>query len=394
MVKAGIGETYFSNTFPDLEPFSALILNHLTSPLEALFLLPKDAPPQMLKALISAQLDLSKEDYLFLLDKITEKNKNISIIKDTEGYHTLILPKAPPIILHFNDSTKRLTMLLSMAGATRQILDESLTALTKAETHPMYNLEKKIDEQRQGLFIWFNLEKILVFLKPQMTKLEKWGLTNARGIALGWGINNGKGRLKLMLDLPRTAYLSLLPTVANNLNIKTTNPKTMFFLSIPSFEILQGIKEIAMKENNGDLIDAIKKLEEITEEQVGMSLELLLKALGPECVAFSDDTGDFLAMRLGSKENFNQILQVLKEKYGLEHTTYINNGETYNHVEFSLPIPQNPGTSPVATELMKQVSKSHFFWVEEGDFLVFPRYPKLFLKEKQPLSPFPLSIGW
>jgi len=73
-IKTSIGEQFFSNTIPDLEPFSALILDHMTSSLEVLLQLPKDASPEKLTGLVSVLLDLSKEDFLFLLNKIGEKN--------------------------------------------------------------------------------------------------------------------------------------------------------------------------------------------------------------------------------------------------------------------------------------------------------------------------------
>jgi len=197
-----------------IHPALTLFFHHLRSPVEAIVLLPDNAPPTLVNALISAKLNFTSIDEVNrFVKELVAKTPVLSVKNEMSKTGDATLMVGPiSILLHYDLDTQTLSLMGGMAPT--QALFQQMLSLPKIKKHPMYDLENQIDASHQGYFKWLNLQKILSLMPmpPQIaTDLQKWGLTNLRAIALGWGVRDGKGRLA------RVGWIENPPILNNNL---------------------------------------------------------------------------------------------------------------------------------------------------------------------------------
>lgn len=391
-----------------LKPLEALthpgltfVFHHLRSPVEAVVLLPQNAPPPLANILISAKLNFTSiEEVNNFLKKVVAKTPPLMITSEVsaEGYGAL-MAEPVPVFLHYDVNTQTLKLMGGMM-ANEALFRQTLSRLVPVKQHPMYALENWIDTSHQGLFQWVNLQRILplVFgmIPPQVAQdlvpdLNKWGLLDIRGAALGWGVRDGKGRLSVMIDAPRTGYRKFFPAISNNFSVTASGkPGTVASLSIPALGWLKGFEKILKKEAAPEELQDYRQFKEMFKQEFGFSIKNALQALGPEILFFTDEVGEFVAVRVGNKKRWHKVLTTLVKKYGLAYETRQINGKEYHHLAMSWLFLEDtpPANSEDEAFLMELVSKfnDHYYWVEEEGYLIFAAIPQMLLDRQRHLA--------
>lgn len=377
-------------------PAIALFFNHLRSPIEAVALLPDNAPFPMVQVLLSAKLTFnSVEESKQFLQKLVEQLPELKVINEMspDGYAMLSAGGAIPVALHYNAETHLISAMIGMS-ATQPALKQLLTQLAPNEKHPMYVLENQVDSTYQEYFQWINVQRILPLLQAttppeELQKLNKWSLLDIRAIAMGWGTSNGKGRLKFMLDLPsKNGYRQLFSAVSNNLNITSAGkPKTIAVFGLPMLTWLKGLETILQQETSPTSFTEYQTFKEKFKQETGFPIEELLQAVGHEMVFFNDEVGEFFAVRVNDSKQLEKILTELEKKYGFVHETKVINDKTYHHLSFALMsnkqlIPSSEMPNQFVDDLLRKI-KAHYYWVEDEGYLVFAQIPQLLLDRQK-----------
>jgi Tfp pilus assembly major pilin PilA len=121
------------------------------------------------------------------------------------------------------------------------------------------------------------------------------------------------------------------------------------------------------------------ELKETLKSEIGVSIEEIFSALGPEVVGIFDSVGDYGAIRLRDKALFDRLMQALAQTGGTAPDSHRAHGKTFYH--WSMPgdlATMDPEAmaemGPAAEILMRQ--REHFYWVQDGDFLYAASVPQ------------------
>ncbi|MEN8215648.1 MAG: hypothetical protein ABFS56_04595 [Pseudomonadota bacterium] len=386
-LEASVYQNILTNAL--IPPTPALFLHHLRSPVEAIFLVPEQAPPALGNVLISAKLNFTSIDEINnFLKAVVAQTPPLKIFREvsTDGYG--ILTAGPiPLFLHYDIDTQTLRLMGGLA-ANQELFQQTLSRLVPVKQHPMYEMENRIDSSHQGFFKWVNLEKILPLLQlgipPKVAlKLHKWGLLNLSAVALGWGVADGKGRLSIMIDAPRAGYREFFPAISNNLSLTASGkPGIVASFSLPLLEWLKGLEKVAQSEAEPTQLQAYQNFKEIFKKEAGFSIEDALGAFGPEFLFFTDEVGEFGAIRIGDEKRVQNIMTFLVKQYGLVYETREINGKVYHHLmiptESLEASPQEQPESETEVFLLELAMKlnTHLYWVEEEGYFIFAQIPQ------------------
>ncbi len=376
-------------------PLLNVLFSDLRSPVELAMLLPANTPPTSAVALMRAKLNLdSLEAANAWLQSLTQLPLlQIQQPFDAKGFAILKTDQIP-LLLHYAPDTRQLHLMFGLL-ATLDSFSQTLAALQTLSAHPMFALEQPIDSSGQGLFAWISLEKLLPLVQAMLPpegqqNLQKAGTDKARALAFGFGSSSsqGKGRLQLVLDAPKSGYRSLLPPINNHLALGAAGePGLLLSLNVPLHALFKNLQSFAQTEMPS-LQPPLQKFQQDFLAQTGVPLDAVLSAFGDEILVFSDEVGEFAAVRLANKASFATILQTLITKFHLQHSTYKTPGALYHQLIAPLPSfdeATGDGSSVgemLALTLLKRL-KSHYFWMEDGDYLVLAKVPQLLFDRTQ-----------
>ncbi|MDQ2695691.1 MAG: hypothetical protein M3Z21_10015, partial [Pseudomonadota bacterium] len=311
--------------------------------------------------------------------------------------HAILLADPLPVFLHY-DLTSRTLRLMVGVSVTAEIFQSTLESLAPAADHPMHALEAQVDASHQGFFAWVDVTRTLPLVQfaiPPETALElhKWGLLEARTLALGWGTRNGKGRLKLLLDVPKSGYRQFLPDITSDLSIAAAGaPGVVFALSIPAPQLLQGFEAIAQKEAEPEALQAYLDFKEGFAQLAGLTLEEVLAVFGPESVIFTDQVGEFLALRINHRERLEKLLDTLVQAFGVEYEAREIAGTTYHHLILpSFEPPADAADQDALPAPLAGREKTHFYWIEDNGWLVFAQVPQLLMDRQRQQARTPIK---
>ncbi len=379
-----------------IHPLVTLLFHHLRSPIEAVFLLPEQTPPAFANVVLSAKLNFSSiEEFNQFMKTLVAKVSSLQIKNELskEGNGLLIVGPLS-IFMNYDLNSQRITMMTGLM-ANPDLFQQTLAKFKGAPTkdHPMYEMENRVDTSHKGYFSWINLQKILPAIQAsipprKLLSLQKWGLLDLRAIAFGCGTRDGKGRLSFVIDAPRTGYRALLPAIKNDLSLSASGkPGTVVSLSIPSLAWLKGLEKIITAEGNIHKLEKYQSFKDNFTKTIGFSIEDTLAAFGPELLVFTDDAGEFVAIKTGEKSKVQKILNILVNKYGMTYQTRNINGKVYHHlsVPSSLTEDIQTYTKGKSFGLLKILSKfkSHYYWVEDQGYFIFATVPQV-LFDRQP----------
>jgi len=403
-IKTSMDERFLNLADPKWSPVIETVFSELASPIELALEMPEGQPLQAATLLISATLSSdSLEEFKAFLTSLAEKSGNLNLLSDASpDGHAILTARDMPIFVHF-DPVKKLFRAMIGMSANETIFKDRLSKMAPIETHPMYRFENEIDESRQGFFAWLNVGKIMPTIKASMPPgnlegMEKWGLTNVRNIALGWGVSKGKGRLKLSIDAPKTGYRKLFPDIENNFRLWASGiPETVATLSLPLKEISRALKTLAEKEN----IPAYRLFQEADNacrKYFQMPLDNVLAAFGPEMILFKDEIDTFLALQIGNREEMERLLTNISKHPDTSLVIHEKDGKQYSHLTLpSVFSPVDAEETSRASERMAlgilRAIRTHLFWTEDGGYLVFASVPQALFDrdhflERVPIKPW------
>ncbi|MEZ5468151.1 MAG: pilin [Lysobacterales bacterium] len=304
---------------------------------------------------------------------------------DNEGYTQIALGTSA-LFLHFDAASKRLSLLGGMFANLDAF--KSLRkgiAEAKVEARPELALEREIDAAGHGMVLWADMEALRPILSMGATdEFARMALDQTKRVALGWGTVAGHGRLSLRAEIAGAGWSRYLPQSARSMDIKSAGTTTAAFtMAWPTGADVQRMQKAfaqdAKDEGAAELDEADAKLKEAT----GLALADWFAPFGPELAVFSDDAGDFAAIRLQDAAAFKKVLDVLQQKLKAKLDVTERGGASIHHLR--LPSLMEVGAAlgeseaKIPDELWAQLyarAGSHLYWVEEDGWLVLAGVPQ------------------
>ena len=365
------------------DPLLLLLSSRLESPVEVIFFHAKGSKIPIPIVHFYGLMNVDTAEQLSgLLNEISLKHPEFKVVSQiTSQCEAALMIKGFPAFLRYSVSTREFNLLVGL-GATKELLDHTIQRLKPSKNHPMHRLDDDIDTGRQGFLVWVNFQNILSLPQPyaqlkDMEELKKWGLTDLRSITLSWGTAQGKGMLKLIVDGPKTGYRRFLPEFINAHDLTARGIiRSVMAMNLPLYELFHFIKTVAIAQDSTYELDQLLEIEYKFIKELGIPIEDVFSAMGPEIVYFSDEAGKFLAIRINDIKRRDYVLRALIEKYKLQHKTYFKIGKTYLH----LLMPENLLFDITKYPKLKSARldriKGHFYWIEDEGYMIFAGIPQ------------------
>ena len=363
------------------DPRASLLIDHLRSPVEvAATVLP--APT----VLAGMTLDLranAEVEALFTALAQYPPLPGLAGPLDDSGYGELVgLPF--PALVNFDAGTGRLAIFCG-PGANRSTLEGLLGASGENLDHPMAELEAQIDASGQGFFSWVDTSELLalggMFVPSEVdTVLRATGAQQLRSAAFGMGVADGKGRIKLVADVGTLSSDRPFPVIANDISATSVGePRSLFLVSIPDpaeFRRLEALALSYLPPEAGAQWDGVQAM--ITGA-IGVSIEEILEAIGPELVYFTDRAGEFVGLKVRNSDLLDDVLERISAKFGTPLEERRVEGQTIRYASFAgMPgLPQEllaEETLPWMGMLSRMRSRT--YWVEEDGYLYSASLPQ------------------
>ncbi len=387
-LKEAVGRRFIDLAEPEWGPVIDIMLRRLASPIELVLEMPENAPPQMATLLMSARLSIdSLEDFKIFLTGLVEKNDRLSLLgKVSPDGFAALATDGLPVFMRYDPEMAALTAMAGMA-VNEAAFRERLDRLAPVEAHPMYPFENEIDESRQGGFAWVNASRLMptitaAMASPDLEVMEKWGLTAIRGIALGWGVSDDKGRLRLMVDAPKAGYRTLFPDIENAFDLYAAGmPETVFTVSLPLRPLADALKTIGEKEEIPALPALLRQGDALCREVLKTPLTDLLEALGPELIVFRDELDTFVAVEIGDQGKLDRLVGQITAHPDASLATHERKGRGYVHLRLPSMLSFAEEAGPAGSAGRRMFSllgavKTHLFWMEDDGYLVFASAPQ------------------
>lgn len=352
----------------------------IRSPIEiAAFSLP--AP----SAMIAMNLDLaSAEQFQDLIEEFSygEPPLELAAPLDERGFGQ-ILGLPAPMFLQFDETNGRL-LLQSGPAVTYESFVEITNAITPNPNHPMLAMESRIDESGHGWFAWLDTANTLsmaqMFLPPDLwNNLTSMGLDQVRTVGLGWGVADQKGRLSLVLDVSSEGNRQLLPFVSNNPSATSVGePDALALLSVPTAEEFSRLEALILETVSEEQAAHWFEGKAAIEEKIGISIEEILAALGPELLFILDSVGDYAAIRVRDRRLFDQLIDDLSEATGSAPDSKRINRTTFHHWIMAAGPPEDLDDAEELDDLALLLLRldDHIYWTHDGEFLYLASIPQ------------------
>jgi Tfp pilus assembly major pilin PilA len=277
--------------------------------------------------------------------------------------------------LQFDLATHRLYAFIG-TGATRMGLDDTLKQLTSTRSHPMQDAEREIDNSGQGLFVWINLKGLATLIPAQMPLVQPGTL------AFGWGTVAGHGRMQLLLYAPDARLLGYLAPDQIDANLRTAGkPNWIATLALPSAGQLQAIENNLDQDYGAGTQQKYRDAMAKAKDRLGFVPMDFARTIGPDLLAFSDANGRFYALRVRDRAAFYTQLDQLGKRFDWRSAvTHSQDVEIHQlTIPGATPPAPQPGTDPHTNAWWRMFARlgNHFYWIEDGHYLVFASVPQL-----------------
>ncbi|WP_223671143.1 pilin [Kangiella shandongensis] len=386
-IQQGVYDNILTKLDKQAKPLAELYFEHTKGPLELAFVNQNAGQPIIY---VGTRLDYDKVDgFKQALTSATQGMPNAKLLDGNKaGQGFINMGPGMVIYYHFDVSDQRLTLISGM-GASVTSLEKAAESIKPNEQHEMLALEANIDSSHQGLFAWVSPKNAMPLMQmgmpPQeLQKLKELGVDQANGLALGYGVSSGKTRLKLILDMPDVGVRRFIPIVDNKIDAKAVGEvKWAGIMSLPTSEQAQRIAEHlkALGEVN---YDSWEQLNSGFESEVGLKLDVLLNAFGPEVVVFKDEIGTFASTRYSNTNIKKLLLKAQEEEVKVDYRAYEKNGALIHHLRVAMnQLDAKPSSAEIGPEIGAMVLNNYhenYFWMLEGDQVVFASVPQLLLE--------------
>jgi hypothetical protein len=383
-------ERWLQQADPLLTPLLNLLAGQLNGPIEMVATADNGMPKLLVSIPLNYENNIQVKELISSLLGIGLVKDEFQKLADNAGVFNTSIGALP---YRWDPQHKRLQLLVNFGGSSLELLDESFGALKPNSSHSMLSNEKQMDSSLQGLYVWFNNQKArplyeMMLPTESLELLSSLGLLEVESVALSLGVLNEKGRLKLQLNTPADGKLrKLLPVYSNNLAIASVGtPKYVMLLGLPSNEELKVAEAIAA-ELFGELSDYLSAKKALAKG-IGAPVEDILAAVGPELLLISDNSGEYLALKLRNPKAFKLLIEKLQLNSGTSIETELLNGKETVHLTLPGIFSGNniTGLSGIPFVVRDLVNKmgSHIYWQTEGDYLIISQLPQE-LKDRQHL---------
>ena len=362
------------------------LLQHIDGPIEAAVLQPELGQMMPIVALASHLKFDSLTEFKAAFTAMAEQDPfiDISQVIDEQGHGELLLKQQVKIAFYYDDKTSQFSLYGGMGVDSLALKNVQKTLVNNAE-HLMFKTEKTIDSSGLGLFVWLNPKIILPAVMPlvgedKLAQLKRLGVADMNGIALGYGVSDGKTRLKTLIDMPMVGMRQYLPAINNNLTLMSSGKvNTVALLSIPTGKDVVKFEQ-GLTAMTGQLPPEYQEFKTRLQTELGFSLEELLHTIGPEMVYFSDEISEFSAVKLNDKNKFQQMLATLENKALIELSQHTVKGAVIHQVITSNEMMDNLyqpmfKEAPLLAEMLSKM-KNRTYWLIENDYLILSSIPQ------------------
>ena len=353
----------------------------LQSPVEfALMLSPTPS------VLISLSLSVdSAEAFSNMIDGVSIGGAPLTLLEplDDDGFGQ-ILGLPVPASVHFDAASGRMLLQAGPSVAIEPFATQ-FAALQPATSHAMHAMEQQIDSSGYGWLFWVDAESAVpaatMFMDPeQVIQLQETGLDKLRAAAFGWGTANEKGRLSVIVDMPRDGERQFLPYVNNKVSATSVGePDALVVLSIPTADEFMRIESLVLESLPEESRSEWLNSKEAVAEASGIRIENVLNAIGPEIVGIFDQAGDYAAIRLRDPKLFEEFVEQVAAISGSVPVAHRHKGHTFYHWSISDEIESLGADSaeqygPLAFILSRR--QDHVHWYRDGEFLYLASVPQ------------------
>jgi hypothetical protein len=365
-------------------PALRLLERHQQSPVE-IAIVAGQAP----SVVMSLHLDLrSNVELQEVFDEISASNSAIGLAAPlNENGIGQVMTAGMTAFIQFDDATGRL-----LVNAGPAVMAESFTVLLEAivpnDDHAMHALEMRVDESGQGFFHWINAARAIpmmqLMMQPdQFAEFTAMGLDKVSAAAIGWGVANGKGRLSVAADLPGGSDRGLLPYISNDITARSVgNPDGLILFSLPTAAEFTRLESRMLEKAGADGQSDWLKAKASFRENLGIAIEDLFEAVGPELLVIFDEAGDYSAIRLRDAARWKRLVNNIAKEIDSKPEKKRVGSETYFHWRLSSVFGDTGNAladkTPWLAELLAR-QQEHVFWTEDGDYLYFASIPQILI---------------
>ncbi len=394
---------------PQIGPLPGVLLDQVRSPLELVVLRPAGGAVVLPDLLLLVQLrSASRDDANALLQTLAQAEPALQIETplDQAGVGRLQYIGIP--ILAFFDTASRRLFLLVTQNPAPTTLTQRLQSLQPRADAPMLPLEAEVDASGQGLFVWLDAKTLFEMAQSSVSPeqhmmLQRLGAYEIKQVAAGMGISHGKGRLKLILDMPKVGIRALLPAVEAPLAFDAAGaPEALLMLGLPNADDWRQA-EAFVKPNVPNVDERLQPFKDSVLTATGLRFDDWLNLFGPELAYVADAAGQYSVLRLRAPEQFAKLLEVLQNKYGFRYQQRELHGQTYAH----LTIPDieelvarvypdlwaKMGPTPADRLVWRwfSVFPGHLYWKMEGEYLIMAQIPQVLIDRDRIATKTPIK---
>lgn len=392
-IREGLSATLLADAPPQVKELLGLLAVHARSPIEIVLMAPSMHGVPMPDTLISTAVDFKDTAQLdAFLEGVFASSPMIKPLAPTDASGSGTLATAGvPVFYRFDAAAGRM-YFLNGVGAQPGALDKLLGRLSQNTAHPMFPHEAAIDASGQGLFLWLDAQASMAFLEKagqaeQAASLRAFGGGDLNAMAFGIGTSGGMHRAKLIIDMPRAGFRTWIPETHTNITLQAAGKlDSVVMFSLPNPSDVSFIENTAVSMMGGDTFEGYRQFKQEMREELGFGIEEIFDAIGPESIWVFDEAGDYGALRIRDKAKLNKILEGLNEKYQLEREKREINGHVYYHYVIPSFEPTLAESAPDSDEtstpkLLDQFlnAPTHFYWREEGDYLLLGAVPQVLI---------------
>lgn len=285
---------------------------------------------------------------------------------------------------HFDGAAQRLTLLAGMTANAAELEKRVAAFVTEAE-HPMQALEREIDAGGQGLFAWTNVEAMRPMAAAGMQgvpsdALQRKLVAQVRGAAFGVGSVNGRGVASMRIDAPGAELLHYLPRAAKRVEFRSVGePDWAMTMALWTPDEWTQLRAAVARDAGAE---AGRKLDASLAEMrttLGLGVEDLLAALGPDITYVGDGAGMYAAVRIADAGALSRVLKEIETRFGVKDETREIGGTTFHHITI-----RSVGEKEVADvggptgAWLKLYARSgtHLYWIERDGYLIVADVPQ------------------
>lgn len=383
-IQQGVYDNIITNLQDPVKPLVEFYVEHTTAPMEIAFVSQNSGQPVLFAA---TKLDYADADaFNQAIKTLTQGMPNARLMPE-EGETKGFVSFGPTSAYYQYDIANKQFLLISGMGVSVSSLEAAAESIKANDKHSMLALENNIDSSHQGLFAWVSPKNAMPLMQmgvppEQLSKLKEFGIDQANGVAMGYGVSAGKTRLKLLVDMPDVGVRQFLPIVDNAVDFKTVGePKSAAFLTWPTEKQLNRIiKNIDKFEP--DFKKGWLKFGQDFKAETNLSFNTLIHSVGPEILRINDDAGVYWVVN-HNKADFKNALKGYQEYLKADYDVVNKNGIEIHHLK--MPMVQQDvldefpvGKSPLPSIVGRM--DQHLYWTVEDDYIVYSSVPQVLIE--------------